>query len=107
MDTVGMEIAYSAYKTWKENKNAGIEEKSLPGLETYSNDQVFWMSYSMLKCIKYTREGIEKRIKRFSNVYAPGEFRVIGTLSNQPEFSSVYNCTKYSKMNPLSKCQIF
>lgn len=102
-DIVGLKIAYLAYENWKKNKNADNEEQSLPEMEIYTNEQVFWLSNSMMKCTTYN-VGHLQRLIRFSR-YLPEEFRVIGSISNQPAFSNSYNCSKNSNMRV--KCNIF
>ena len=34
-------------------------------------------------------------------------FRVLGPLSNNPEFSAAFSCPADSKMNPQHKCRIW
>ena len=40
--------------------------------------------------------------------HSPNHIRVLGVLSNSPEFSAVWNCPKGSTMNPeREKCKIW
>lgn len=41
------------------------------------------------------------------NVHAPGNVRVIGTLSNLQQFSKAFQCAPGSKMNPEKKCRVW
>ncbi|XP_057326715.1 neprilysin-2-like isoform X2 [Microplitis mediator] len=43
----------------------------------------------------------------WTNKHAPLDKRVIGTLSNSPEFSKDFNCSLGSNMNPVKKCSVF
>lgn len=39
--------------------------------------------------------------------HSPPKYRVIGSLSNLPEFSNEFNCPLGSKMNPVDKCEVW
>lgn len=42
-----------------------------------------------------------------TGVHSPGQFRVLGPLSNMEEFSKDFNCPVGSKMNPENKCIVW
>lgn len=39
--------------------------------------------------------------------HSPGKYRVLGSLSNSPEFSETWNCPVTSPMNPPDRCIIW
>ena len=39
--------------------------------------------------------------------HSPDSYRVIGSLSNMPEFSLAFQCPPGSSMNPIEKCEIW
>lgn len=88
-------MAYEEY----ERQNG--PESSLPGL-TYFPRQLFWLSYANMYCEKYRPEALEYEIT--SDEHCPGEYRVIGVLSNIPEFAKDFECPLGSFMNPVKKC---
>ena len=45
-DNGGLKQAYRAYRRYI--KKLGHEEKKLPGFESYTNDQIFYMSYAQV-----------------------------------------------------------
>lgn len=52
-----------------------------------------------------TSEAVGLQIEKDS--HCPAKFRVIGPLSNLPEFSAEFNCRKGTKMNPVHKCEVW
>ncbi|XP_066597327.1 neprilysin-2 isoform X2 [Prorops nasuta] len=100
-DNGGIKEAYLAYKEWvKRNK----PEPQLPGL-SFTPSQMFWISAANTWCSKYRPEALKLRIT--TGFHSPGEFRVLGPLSNMPEFSSDFNCPIGTKMNPEKKCMVW
>lgn len=96
-----MKESYFAYKEW-EKKN-GIEPR-LPGLQ-YTSQQMFWINAANVYCSKYRPEALKSRI--ITDVHSPGEFRVKGPMSNNPEFAKDFNCPLGSNMNPVKKCTVW
>ena len=96
-----MKAAYLAYNDWVSRNE---QEQKLPGLD-YTPQQMFWLSAANTWCAKYTPEAL--KLKIMTSAHIPGEFRILGTLSNMPEFSKDFNCPIGSKMNPEKKCSVW
>ncbi|KAF7989458.1 hypothetical protein HCN44_008132 [Aphidius gifuensis] len=96
-DNGGVKAAYRAYKELLNN------DKKLPGLN-YSPEQLFWISYGNSWCEKNSTEVLRIQLSR---VHPPSKFRVIGALSNMPEFAKDFNCPSGSNMNPNKKCSVW
>lgn len=101
-DNVGIKVAYEAYKKWQLNN---VEEARLPGFENYTSNQMFWLSFARTFCVKHSKEEILYRIKNLDHTI--NEFRVVGPLSNRPEFAEDFKCPVGSRMNPAHKCSIY
>ncbi|XP_044014085.1 neprilysin-2-like [Aphidius gifuensis] len=97
-DNSGIKAAYRAYKELLNN------DKKLPGLE-YTPEQLFWISFANSRCEINSNELL--RNKYLSDVHPPIKFRVIGALSNMPEFAKDFNCPSGSNMNPTKKCSVW
>ncbi|XP_024943266.1 neprilysin-2 isoform X2 [Cephus cinctus] len=100
-DNGGIKEAYLAYNQWVKRNGP---EKKLPGLR-YTPRQMFWISAANTWCSKYRPEAIKLRIT--TGFHSPGEFRVLGPLSNMPEFSKDFKCPLGTKMNPEKKCSVW
>lgn len=101
-DNGGVKEAYNAYNVWVAQHG---EEPRLPGLQQYSPRQMFWISAASVWCSQHRPESLKIRIT--TGYHSPGEFRVLGPLSNLDSFSKDFNCPKGSRMNPVHKCQVW
>ncbi|XP_067118985.1 endothelin-converting enzyme 2-like [Centruroides vittatus] len=101
-DVGGLRQAYMAYKLWE--KDHGREEK-LPGLESFTTHQLFFISYGMNWCDSKNLNTLKESLMQ--DDHAPNKYRVLGTLSNMKEFSQVFKCKPNSNMNPTQKCVIW
>ena len=100
-DNGGVKAAYFACNDWVSRNG---QELKLPGLD-YSPKQMFWISAAEAWCSKYSPESLTSLIT--SGSHSPNEFRILGSLSNMPEFSTDFNCPIGSKMNPENKCSVW
>lgn len=100
-DNGGIKEAFRAYRRW--TKDHGRESR-LPGLE-HTPDQLFWISAANIWCGKFRPEVLKLRVN--SGVHSPAKFRIIGPLSNSPEFARSFNCPLGTPMNPEKKCSVW
>jgi membrane metallo-endopeptidase-like protein 1 len=66
---------------------------------------MFWISAANVWCTKQRPEMLKLEI--LTDEHSPGEFRVVGPLSNMPEFARDFECPIGSKMNPEQKCAVW
>ncbi|XP_054269922.1 endothelin-converting enzyme homolog [Macrosteles quadrilineatus] len=100
-DNGGLKAAYRAYLDWVRRNH---EEPPLPALNL-THRQLFFLSFAQVWCSASTEEATNLQIEK--DAHAPPKFRVIGSLSNSPEFSKEFNCPLGSKMNPVNKCEVW
>jgi len=105
-DNGGLSRSLEAWKlSSKDDKMFNERNKALPGLSDFTAEQLFFISFGQAFCEKYTPEIREKRIE--DDPHSPGEYRVIGSISNNEYFAKAFNCPKKSPMNPEKKCLIW
>ncbi|CAF1385129.1 unnamed protein product [Rotaria sp. Silwood1] len=110
-DNGGLRIAYAAYKRYlKRHHLLSIaylkhhQQQLLPGLNL-TDEQLFFIGFAQTWCAKTTPEMAEAAL--VTDTHAHPKYRVIGSLSNMPEFSKAFKCPKGSPMNPEKRCQIW
>ncbi|XP_012285116.1 membrane metallo-endopeptidase-like 1 [Orussus abietinus] len=99
-DSVGMQLTYAAYKTRAKNY------QKLPGLNSYTDDQLFFLSYANMWC-EYRDVDMLMYLLQISQGYSIGEHRLIGTLSNIKAFADAFQCSKYSPMFSKRRCSLW
>ena len=109
--TLGENIAdnggiLTSFEAYKNNEIAGkLNYPFMVGLENLTPDQLFFVSFGQVWCSIFTKEAMEMQI--LGNPHAPAQFRVIGSLSNSPDFANAFNCPKGTNMNPSKKCAVW
>jgi len=88
-DLGGVIMGYEAFKKTKQFKNNEIIAKLNP-------NQRFFLGYALAWMVNMRPEAVANQIK--SNEHAPAKWRVIGPLSNMPEFFSTFGIKKGDKM---------
>lgn len=101
-DIGGIEIAYKSYKHFIALHGV---EKRLPGLEGYTPEQLFWISWAHVWCSR-TRTEYQK-VKIESGTHPPDPYRVLLPLSNSKDFARDFQCPENSRMNPVKKCTLW
>jgi len=101
-DNVGLRQAFRAYKLYVATN--GVEPK-LPGLEEFTSEQIFFLSYANKFCSNHAPEFFEFQIQK--DTHSSQKFRVIGSLSNNDDFVSQFNCPTGSPMNRFNKCTVW
>ncbi|KAL1428591.1 hypothetical protein MTO96_002953 [Rhipicephalus appendiculatus] len=100
-DNGGIHQAYHAYRAWARKHKV----KSLPGLQNFTADQLFFISVALTWCNNPRPRRLQSQID--SDVHAPSRYRVNVPLSNMEEFSRAFNCPKDSPMYSKRKCVLW
>ncbi|VVC39609.1 Hypothetical protein CINCED_3A013094 [Cinara cedri] len=101
-DNGGIREAFMAYKKFVTNHG---EESKLPGLEEFTNEQIYFLAFANNWCEASTLMSLSQSLL---DEHSPNYVRVIAGLTNSEEFSQVWNCPKGTRMNPTTeKCKIW
>ncbi len=101
-DNGGIKESFGAYQKWAKQNGP---EQLLPGLEKYSQTQLFFINYAQVWCAKFRDASLKSRI--LTGVHSPGPFRIQGPTSNFVEFSKAFNCKPKQANNPDNKCSVW
>ena len=88
-DLGGIIMGYEAFKKTKQYQNNEI----IAGL---TPDQRFFLGFSLAWMMNMRPEAIADQVR--SDEHSPAKYRVIGTLSNMPEFFKAFNVNEGDKM---------
>jgi membrane metallo-endopeptidase-like protein 1 len=106
-DNGGIRQAFNAYRNHiseelKQNNHSG---ELLPGMEWYTQDQLFFLSYAQLWCGSYSDQYTRREL--LTDVHSPGVDRVKGVMQNFEEFSKAFQCEVGQPMDPEDKCYVW
>ncbi|KAF7732128.1 hypothetical protein EC973_006383 [Apophysomyces ossiformis] len=95
-----------SYAIWRERfENEEYNNVLLPGLDSWTPDQLFYINFGRMRCSKNTAENAVHEV--YTNKYAPDRWRVNGPLINSKHFSETFQCPNGAPMNPADKCAIW
>ncbi|XP_054275667.1 endothelin-converting enzyme homolog [Macrosteles quadrilineatus] len=97
-DNGGIREAIQGYRLYTARNG---QEPYLPGLQHYSHEQLLFLAFANVWCEETTPQF---EAMSLTDSHSPNKFRVLGSLSNSPEFSSVWGCKTGARMNPSHKC---
>ncbi|OXA38981.1 endothelin-converting enzyme homolog [Folsomia candida] len=99
-DHLGLAASYWAFRKLSSQNNH--EFKSLVGLDIFSHDQMFFLSFAHMWCVNGPDEWLADELE--SSSHTPGIYRVLGSLQNSDDFAKSWSCPVGSGMNPVDKC---
>lgn len=97
-DGGGVAQSYRAWQTLleKDTKEIRARNRLLPGLEQYSREQLFFISYGIAYARNLRPQEALKRIR--TDPHSPNPFRVNGVVTNSPAFYKAFGCKAGDKM---------
>ncbi|CAJ0583649.1 unnamed protein product, partial [Mesorhabditis spiculigera] len=106
-DLGGQQAAYRAYRNYVASTLKGVEEPRLPGLEEYTPNQIFWITYGFSWCEKQTTDALVEQL--LVDPHAPSICRTNNVMQDIPEFGRDFSCPKGSTMYPqdTDRCSVW
>ncbi|XP_043277427.1 neprilysin-11-like [Venturia canescens] len=101
-DATGIQAVFEAYKKLEKSKKS----VRLEGMEEFTDDQLFFVSFAASWCTIGTPEYEEKE-KKSGDEHSPPNLRVIASVSNTKGFAEAFKCPAGSPMNPEDKCSVW
>ncbi|KAK4206076.1 hypothetical protein QBC37DRAFT_147857 [Rhypophila decipiens] len=95
LNTLGENIAdagglSASFQAWKALSDGEKNNKNLPGLENFTHEQLFFLSWANNWCGVMDLATSERLLK--DDNHAPERYRIIGGAQNSREFKEAWNC---------------
>ncbi|KAG0225370.1 hypothetical protein BGW41_004723 [Actinomortierella wolfii] len=115
-DNGGLKKAYEAWQRRFASAGTTVNEQQqgdqlqvnnqlLAGLEAYTREQLFFVSYARLWCSKSVPQYELKKVR--TDPHSPNRWRVVGAVQNSRQFAEAFQCREGAPMNPKNKCEIW
>jgi putative endopeptidase len=98
-DMGGVKLAFMAY-----HEMLSAAETQLVA-DGYNEDQQFFLAVGQAWCSKSRDERTRSLV--VTDPHSPARYRVIGSVSNSPEFAQAWGCEKGSAMAPVNSCTVW
>ncbi|KAL8367338.1 hypothetical protein RB595_009031 [Gaeumannomyces hyphopodioides] len=89
-DAGGVDTGFLAWKQYVTEKAPGGVDATLPGLEAYSHEQMYFIAYANGWCGAARPNALISQV--FSDSHSPAQFRVTGPLMNSKYFRETFGC---------------
>jgi putative endopeptidase len=98
-DIAGLKLAYRAFKELRKDAKESVVA------DGFSEDQQFFLSTAQMWCTNIREQALRDRV--ITDVHSFAHYRVVGPLSNLPEFAKAFSCPAGSKMAPKKSCTVW
>lgn len=85
-DSAGVGVAFEA---WQERKAIEGPGQGLPGLQRFSEEQMFFVAFANMWCSKFNKKGLEGYSR---DSHSPPPVRVKGMAANSRAFRKAFGC---------------
>ncbi|KAF8950611.1 hypothetical protein BGZ52_001976 [Haplosporangium bisporale] len=106
-DNGGLKKSYESWVARYQSDPKGKKFKNfkLPGLESLTPEQLFFISYARPWCRKQRPQSVVKQIR--TDPHSPAEWRINGAVQNSVHFAEAFKCKRGARMNPKDKCDLW
>ncbi|KAF9171855.1 hypothetical protein BGX21_009732 [Mortierella sp. AD011] len=104
-DNGGIKMAYEAWSArYRSDPNSlRYNNKKLPGFESFTPEQLFFIQYGHTWCSKLRPEAADIILQ---DVHSPTQWRINGVARNSEFFARAFKCKPNAPMNPVNKCSV-
>ncbi|CAJ0554865.1 Ff.00g133780.m01.CDS01 [Fusarium sp. VM40] len=88
-DAGGVSSSFEAWKKWESKKG---KAKSLPGMQSFTHEQLFFLKWGQTWCSNVPSELALTLLE--TDVHSPAPARILLPLRNTVEFNKAFNCPK-------------
>ncbi|KAL1483677.1 hypothetical protein MTO96_012515 [Rhipicephalus appendiculatus] len=104
-DSAAIKEAFKAYRVFMTRYEELYKLIVIQGMETYTQDQIFFVAYAMTMCEKTRRHAVFYYL--YPSLHIPKHHRTNIALMNFDRFAAAFNCPVGSPMNPDAKCDVY
>ncbi|KAG0006918.1 hypothetical protein BGZ65_001758 [Modicella reniformis] len=106
-DNGGLKQAFEAWKARSNDDKNGKKFKNhqLPGLNNFTPEQLFFISYARPWCSKQRPESVIRQMRTDPHTLA--KYRINGAVQNSVAFARAFKCVVGAPMNPEKKCDLW
>jgi predicted metalloendopeptidase len=97
-DNGGLRMAYAAYLKSQQGKAPQT-------VDGFTPEQRFFLGYAVSRCENVTDQ--TSRVLVVTDPHSPGKYRLIGAVSNMPEFWKAFGCKKGQPMVRENACRVW
>ncbi|CAJ0570509.1 unnamed protein product, partial [Mesorhabditis spiculigera] len=105
-DHQGTLVAFRAYRKQR-NRLFGSNPPKLPGLQKYTNDQLFFLAHAQNWCGQLDELKTPAYANIFKKRHPPYSVRINEDMKNLEPFATAFKCPLNSPMNPEKKCRVW
>lgn len=99
-DNAGIRLAYMALLGGLDNGTVNSSK-----MDGYTPQQRFFLGFAQIWCANERPEALRNSVR--TDPHSPGQFRVLGTVQNMPEFGKAFGCSAGSAMTAANGCRVW
>lgn len=99
-DNAGIRLSYMALLGALQDGTVSKDK-----IDGYTPQQRFFLGFAQVWCQNQRPESARQQVR--TDPHSPGQFRVIGTVQNQPEFGQAFGCSAGQPMTPEHSCRVW
>eukprot|EP00662_Eupelagonemidae_sp_cell21_P025516 gene25516-45319_t len=96
---------YGAFEVPNNIADNGGLKAALNAYRDLTAEQTFFLSFGQKWCVHARAQSLQRSLK--TDPHSPPQFRVLGTLQNNPDFAAAYGCKAGDTYVPTQRCALW